>query len=678
MMRSSFFYKGGEYNFEKDGFTAHFQPEFIDSLCALTKSSKSSPKTFVGHWMALRRFLEYIKEINHSLFEHLQIDQPFTDHGSIEFWQSAIISFRGYLDQNYKSSSNKNKYLSGINFWTDLLAHKNKIPRLERLVYFRIDTVGLKQVTVADAILPSHVLDAISGADKDNRSEMSRLRANLRAVEVIGDYDCPDNFSELDFSKKSEWLLTKRLSDIRVQLESRFLEARKIRASGLVTIRAYRHLCPLIDEFLQFNGGKGHKNPKLDEIRGLTYDELRNGLLAWFWYHNGKIQLKNHDGSIYQLAAKQLNEIRKKEDLDKRTYGWDDLWFADRIGCTSRLYSPAVLLLIFDNTMNVSSATNLNLDCINDLGDVTVIEWYKRRAKSTLFKGISSKLKVSSLDVVRHIKRATKAYRDMDLLPKDKEKLFLSFLSCKEKNGDVMLPRKPDDNTFTKCTKDTLSEISNGNWFATAEMIRKSLLLLCAMSGDVLTLKAEAQHKKSRTSTVYANRAPMQAKHDVIMREFKEWLQTLVTVRISDSAEKLGVDPSKYNKQMEQIIASGFGGLVCSDPRGGAQPDVAEGELCDKVGRCLTCKNKQHVFIETVDNVMHLLMWEQALNYATESNQIDATDLNWHFWFKFIETMLSRLTDDAVENKQAIIADAKIQMSKRENKYLLIDFKAIN
>lgn len=180
----------------------------------------------------------------------------------------------------------------------------------------------------------------------------------------------------------------------------------------------------------------------------------------------------------------------------------------------------------------------------------------------------------------------------MDIFPADKEKLFLSFANTKDKRFEVMLPRKPDDATFTLHMKATLTEISNGNWLATAEMVRKSVLLLSAMNGGVTKLKDEALHKEGKTSTTYANHAPMKAKHDAIMREFKEWLQTLITMRIDNAAEKLGVDPSEYKNRMEQMIDYGFGGLVCSDPRGGAQDDVEEGDICNKVARCLTCKKK--------------------------------------------------------------------------------------
>lgn len=678
MMRSSFFFKGGEYCFDKSGFTAYYHPEFIDTLCWLVRFSQASKATFNGYWLSLRNFLSHIKDINHPLFEHLHIDSPLDDYGSFELWQSALISFREYINQNYNSPSNKSNYLSGMHFWIDLLAHKNKIPRISHLKSFSKSPKDIKPATVIDAKLPPHVLKAIGGSERDNHSEMSRLIANLKAVEVMGDYQLPDNFTELNLDKKSEWLLIRRLSDIRLGLEGKFIEARRIRAEGLVAIRAYRHLCPLIDEFLNFNGGTGSLNPTLKDIRGLTYDELRYGFLAWFWYYNGKIQLKDKDGKIYRTATKQLNEVRRKEGLDVKVYGWDDLWFADRLGCTSRLYSPAVLLLIFDNSMNVNSATNLSKDCINAFGDAPVIQWYKRRAKSSLFKVISSKINISSADVVRHVLRVTKPYRNMDLLPKDKEMLFLSFANTQSKRFKVMFPRKPDDVTFTGHMKTTLAEISNGNWIATGEMLRKSILLLSAMNGGVSKLKDEAQHKKGKTSTTYANRAPMKAKHDAIMREFKEWLQTLITMRIDNAAEKLGVEPSEYKKRMEQIIDSGFGGLVCSDPRGGAQEDVEEGDVCNKVARCLTCKNKEHVFIETVDNVMHLLMWQEALNQAIEDHRLDGTDLNWHFWLSFIETILSRLTDSPVENKKALVADAKIQMSKHDNPYLLIDFKEIS
>ncbi|MCC5488921.1 hypothetical protein BCT43_013885 [Vibrio lentus] len=680
MMRSNFLVEGGEYCFEKNGFTAHFHPEFIDTLCWLTRFSKASKQTFNGHWLALREFLDYIRDINHALFEHLHIGFPLDDLGSFQQWQSALITFRDHIDKKYQSPSNKNTYLSGMHFWADLLAHKNKIARIFKLSSFSLSTSDLKPATVADALLPPHVLEAIGGTESDNLSEMSRLIANLRAVEVLGEYQLPENFSKLDLDKKADWLLTKRLSELRLGLEDRFLSARRARVEGLVAIRAHRHLCQLLDEFLNFNGGSGKVSPLLGSIRELAYHELRYGLLAWFWYRNGQTQLKEQDGKIYVRATKYLNEKRKKEGLNAEDYGWSDLWFTERLGCSPSLYSTSLLILIFDNSINVTSATSLTVDCIDDLGDRPTIEWYKRRAKSNLFKAISSKLRVSSLDVVRHLKKATKAYREYDLHPDDETMLFLSFYNSSVKKRDIglNLPRKPDDGTFTVHTKATIADISNGNWHATAEMVRKSVLLLSAMNGGVKSLQDEAQHKKGKTSKAYADRAPMKAKHDVIMREFKEWLQTLVTLRIENAPEKLGVDPFEYKKRMEQIIDSGFGGLSCSSPMDGVQEDVEAGEICNKVGRCLTCPNKEHLFIETVDNVMHLLMWEEALEQAIEDKKIDGTDLNWHFWVKFIETILSRLTDSPVENKKALVADAKSQMSKHNNPYLLIDFKEIS
>lgn len=678
MMRSNFFFKDGEFSFEKGGFTTHYHPEFINTLCYLPRLSKASKLTFQAHWMALKRFLEYIRQINHSLFEHLQIDASLNDFGSYEQWQSALISFRGYVDNNFNSGSNKNNYLGGVKFWTDLLARENKIPRLIQLKGFDKTTQGHKPATIVDTVLPDHILEAIGGSDKDNRSEMSRLIANLRVAKLHGGKKLPDSYDELNLDKKAEWLLTSRLATIRLALENKFIEARVIRTEGLVAIRTHRHLCPLIDQYLNFAGGIGHMNPYLPEVQELSYEEFRNALLAWFWYYNGKIQLKDVDGRIYSEATKRLNEKRKLEGLDVKLYGWDDLWFADRIGCTATLYSPALLLLIFDNCMNVTAATHLPIDCINNLGDAQVIEWYKRRAKSTLFKSINTKLKVSSLDVVLHVRRVTQAYRNMNIFPQDKNMLFLSYAHVTDKRSDAMLPRKPDNTTFTVKTKQTLADISNGEWFATAEMLRKSILLLSAMKGGVSKLQDEAQHKDSKTSTTYANRAPMKAKHDAIMREFKEWFQTLITIRIDNAAEKLGVDPVDYQKRVEEIAESGFGGLVCSNPRAGVQPDVSEGELCNKVGRCLTCRNKEHIFIETVNNVMHLLMWQQALEIAIEENRIDATDLNWYFWSEFINTILSRLTESVIDNKQALVADARNQVSKCNNPYLLIDFKEIS
>ncbi|WP_305837475.1 hypothetical protein [Photobacterium leiognathi] len=76
MMRSNFLVEGGEFCFKKHGFTAHFHPEFIDTLCWLPRFSGATKKSFDGYWLSLREFLSYIRDINHALFEHLHIDSP--------------------------------------------------------------------------------------------------------------------------------------------------------------------------------------------------------------------------------------------------------------------------------------------------------------------------------------------------------------------------------------------------------------------------------------------------------------------------------------------------------------------------------------------------------------------------------------------------------------------------
>lgn len=298
-------------------------------------------------------------------------------------------------------------------------------------------------------------------------------------------------------------------------------------------------------------------------------------------------------------------------------------------------------------------------------------------------KPVYDETDISSKDVFKYVKRATRWYRKYCVENNHRDQqdfLFLSFHSSKRHKEDVVRPLNPQSGTFTEHGKKFFEIVSEGKWFMTPDMLRSSLLLLSGLRAGVEGIKEDAQHTNERTSSVYHNRPAARAIFHEEMREFKEWLQTLITLNIDDAPLKLGVDPAQYEERKKHIMASRFGGLFCKDPRAGVQEGTKKGEACNKIARCLLCKNKKNLFVESVENITHLLQWSEALENAVNQGLIDPNEnVNWYFWFRFIEEMVDRLTNSVMSKmrNQALISAAKTKMSTLSNPYLAINFREV-
>ncbi|MEZ9466405.1 hypothetical protein [Vibrio breoganii] len=688
MPKVNFFYAGGEYCFKKHGFTTHYNPDFISTLCAIPSSIKNKSKSTVdGYWIGIRLFLTMLQDKHLPLFDCLSINHSSLRPalGSHSEWQNALSVFRDHVDALDKSNSLKNTYLGGAYFWMERLAHDNHIPRLSPVKSFgsaKKNTHTTPQ-TVMDAPISEHVKQSILGVAPDTNFDDIQTVYQHVLLELAEIVDTPEGFHSLPISEQVEWVLSRRLSKVRVAIDRSIRHQLDVRKEGLKAIREHRHLIELFENYLSFNKGKGYRNPWKPEVTALTYEQCRNGLLSWFWYKNKRLQLKEHDGKRYIAATKVLNEIRLREKLPSDIYKWSDLWFANRLGLTSEMYTPCILLLIFDNYMNVSNARKITVNSLDQGDGVATISWYKKRAESWLVKTVSNELEISSSTVFKCVKRATAPYRRICAENKYKDQhdfLFLSYHSSTKARESGVRPLNPESGTFTNHAKAFLASVSENKWYMTPDMLRSSLLLLSGFKGGIGEIQHDAQHKHNRTSTIYHNRPAARATFHEEMREFKEWMQVLITMNIDDAPLKLGVDPSLYEERKQQILSSRFGGLYCKDPKAGLQAGTVKGKSCNKIARCILCKNKKNLFIESVENITHLLQWSEALEKAVAEGLIDAeNNINWYFWFRFIEEMIARLENNRVSKarNQALIADAKEQISKRENPYLAIDFKEV-
>ena len=684
--KTNFLYRGREFDFKKYELTTYYHPEFIHTLCSLASSIKDrSLDTMNGDWLGIRFFLNVVQKERLPLYEYLSIDNAASKlkFGGASEWQNSLSVVRDHIDAEFASSSNKSNYLCGAQFFIDKLAEKNHIPRISPIRGFKKTRSTAK--TVVDIPLSKEVRENILGITSDSNIDEIQTVYQHVLLELTDVEKVSDGFHSLSITQKVEWVLSRRLGGVRDAIDQQIEAQLEIRKQGLFAIRKYRDLNNLLDEYLNFNKGPGYINPAKEKLMTFTYEKYRFGLLSWFWYRNNGIQLKDYDKKRYNAATKILNELRKREGLPQEQFQWSDTWFANRLGLSSDMYTPCILLLIFDNFMNVSNARTIPIDGLTKNSDgLTSISWFKNRSASWITKLVNNEPKFSSIDVFKHVKRATRRYRKycVENGHRDQQNhLFLAYYSTKKHKEVAVRPLNPSSTTFTEHAKNFFSMVSENRWYMTADMLRSSLLLLSGLQGGIEAIKGDAQHQDARSSSIYHDRPAVRAIFHEEMRKFKQWLETLITLNIDDAPLKLGIDPKRYEGLKQQILASRFGGLFCQDPMAGVQAGTRKGSPCNKIARCLLCKNKRNMFVESLENIVHLLQWHEALQIGVNKGEIDANEnINWFFWFRFIEEMIARLTNNPLSKlrNEALINDAQTRMTQLKNPYLNIDFREVS
>jgi hypothetical protein len=78
---------------------------------------------------------------------------------------------------------------------------------------------------------------------------------------------------------------------------------------------------------------------------------------------------------------------------------------------------------------------------------------------------------------------------------------------------------------------------------------------------------------------------------------------------------------------------------MCKDPLAGVQPGTTKDQACGMFTKCITCNNRQNFFYTSVDNVVHTLLWNDALNKAYDQGKIQKTG-EWRAWAQFIRVNL--------------------------------------
>ncbi|GAB1259650.1 hypothetical protein [Aurantivibrio plasticivorans] len=610
---------------------------------------------------SIKLLFNELEELNPELLTEIQCG--VTTFGKKSSWMKFVALVYWRLQGHNLSSSGKNKYISGLNYIFFRLQNDGFIPRFNALSTFKIE----KKVSKSLLDFCFDEYEVFGGEPEgEDINEIGKIVESLQTE--LGDVSS-ENIADL-----CACLLKNRLTVIRSEAEKQFIRCGNLRLSGLLAIRKYRYLLPVVDQWFAWRKSRdaGATNPYKDNINQLSDEQWWGVYLAWCWYRNGGVEPKSG-----VLASREYNMIRKQfwSRKDRRA----DLATAEAIGCSMEFIASASILLIHDLVANVDSIRNIavNADSVTDYGAVD-IEWVKPRAKGLLTAIDCRERKCSPAKVIRIIRRATTRYRKI-AADHFRNQLFLHHHSAKGSskknyNQKHVTPMVPSSFTLLNYIKNIIHAASGGLWGGTARSIRVSLLLYKGLTGGLIAVQQAAQHNSIRTSMLYSNSIPMRLAFDQKMREFREWLQVLVTVDLEDVPIKLGLDQDQYECNKNKILASQFGGVYCRDPRAGIQPGTQKGENCGAISKCMTCGNKKNLFVVTENNIVQLLQWNEALKKADEVGEIDVVEeTDWAFWCVFIEVVLERLYQGG-ERYRSLLHSAKVKLDFMENPYLRIDF----
>lgn len=570
---------------------------------------------------------------------------------SLNNWLAHAAHFSEYLSSNHLSSRVV-AHSTGINFWFREMSAKRICPAGIALKIKKHNGKGVRTLLdfnltpEAEASLSEFI--AIDGSNKIS-DEAHLLYRNVCA-ELNGD---GHDISLESLPMLAESTLNRRLDHLRNGLQDVFNNARKIRAEGLWRVRRGRlgHKA-LITSWLAWAGGSGYVNPSSVNVQMLSNDEFTDAFVAWCFDEHA---LKGI-GPRYRLTDK-YSVIRTEVNRRQIALGAGELqgW----LSASDDLILSSYLMLVHDLSANPFSISELPVNSdYKVFNGMAGVDWVKRRAKKilTLLDGKKVDGLTPPSQVVATVRRATRLAR-LHCNPADKNNLFLrerdGYSSAKGRASDAPVTT-PSKGWFNTASKELILRITKGKWQGTALSVRASVILLACLKHGIQEGQKVAQHSSPRTTMSYVSRLPMKLQNDAKIRAFMEWLEALVAIDIEGFAEKIGLDTAEFEKRRQEVLSSQFGGLHCRDNLSGFQEGSDVGKPCTQVSKCLTCEKRSNLFVATEDNVVHLLLWNDALSHASDHG-IDISE-KWLLWVAFIETMLGRLRGNS--KHKAILAGA--------------------
>lgn len=140
-------------------------------------------------------------------------------------------------------------------------------------------------------------------------------------------------------------------------------------------------------------------------------------------------------------------------------------------------------------------------------------------------------------------------------------------------------------------------------------MIRPTVLLAQQLRnpGKLEVAQVLAQHKSPTTTMGYVNKLP----HKLILAERVREFADSVEVEIL-ATDRKPATPAEPNPWRETGM-----GVLCRNPKAGAQPAYPKGTSCEAVDRCVSCP--QMVVVANPPSIAQMILWRDALAEAEPS-----------------------------------------------------------
>lgn len=655
MERSEYLIRHPKFDFDLDPLRDVFSSDVLSGIVSIGNQQlhKFQITTARQYIKALNVYADFLRALQESDPVKVSLAGGAFSH-SLKHWLPHVAHFGEHLSRQF-TSHRVFAHSAGMNFWFLEFSAKLICPAGIALKIKKPDGRGVKTLLDFDLTPESKaLLSGLASLDDSNQlsDEAHRLYQNVCAeLQVEGATVTLESLPLL-----AEVALQRRLDHLRKGLQSIFDNARKVRAQGLSRVRrGRRSYKALVASWLAWSGGTGYKNPYSANVQNLCNEDFTDALVAWCFDDH---RFEGIGPRSVKGNTSEYNRIRFEVQRRKIALGASE--FQSWLSAGDDLIVSSYLMLVHDLSANPASIRDLPVNSdYRVFTAVSGVDWTKRRANKILT--LIDRRKVDGLtpasEVVATVRSATRLSR-LHCNLADREKLFLrernGYASAKgrESNAPVTTPSYA---WFNSESKKMILRISDGRWEGTAVSVRASRILLACLRHGIAAAQRKAQHASPRSTMPYVRRLPKELQSDAKIRAFMEWLEALVAVDIEDFAEKVGIDPAEFEKCRQEVLNSQFGGLHCRDNLSGFQEGSEVGKPCTQISKCVTCEKRTNLFVATEENVVHLLLWNEALTYAKNSGISDVPG-RWVLWTVFIETMLERLR--ANSKHKAILAGA--------------------
>lgn len=325
------------------------------------------------------------------------------------------------------------------------------------------------------------------------------------------------------------------------------------------------------------------------------------------------------------------------------------------LGQDATVHAAAFAYICFEVTGNPESIANLRHDSLSHEANQAVLTWIKPRShfhveerEPVSERDDSVPLSSDSLsvvDVVKHLKTMAEPLRSYED-EEDQDKLFIANYKNNRKNAGYA-PSRYRTESLNRLYKQICLQVSDGRWFSSPKAIRGSLLLLEGLiTKDAVSVGKRGRHASLSMPTKYTFHLSEVLRRESNIREFLDWFETILTLDIDDFADKVGIDPDKYEARKQKILNEQFAGIPCANPRAGVQPGTKEGEVCHRIDMCPSCSQRRNIFVLSESNLRSLLHWHVVLDAAQK--QLSEADFEpWKLWFVFTNAMLESVEQKA-------------------------------